>query len=85
MQWHSTASEWMATSNNIVVVAVPDEQALAELAQRAVEEGIVRTIVREPDYGNEITAIALQPGPEARKLCAQFPLAGRTPVASGCV
>lgn len=82
MEWHSTASSWMATSNNIVVVAVPDEYALAELAARAVEEGIVRTIVREPDYGNTITAVALEPGPIARRLCANYPLAGRAMVST---
>lgn len=78
MEWHSTAAAWMASSNNIVVVAVPDEHALAELAARAVEEGIARTIVREPDYENTITAVALEPGKIAQRLCGSFPLAGRT-------
>jgi hypothetical protein len=72
------ASDWRASSNNIVVIAVPDEHALADLAARAVEEGIARTIVREPDYGNTITAVALEPGPIAKRLCANYPLAGRT-------
>jgi hypothetical protein len=67
----------MASSNNIVVVAAPDELALAELAQRAAEEGIARTIVREPDYDNTITAVALEPGKTAQRLCSNLPLAGR--------
>lgn len=73
--WPSLARSWLIESNFLVVVAVPDELTLAELAARAVEEGIVRTIVREPDLSNEITAIALEPGPIARRLCAELPLA----------
>lgn len=68
---------WLDDSNFLVVVSVPDEAALAELAAHAVEEGIVRTIVREPDLDNAITAVALQPGSEARRLCAEMPLALR--------
>lgn len=70
---------WLEDSNFLVVVAVPDEDALAELAARAAEEGIIRTLVREPDLDNELTAVALQPGSEARRLCAQLPLALREP------
>jgi peptidyl-tRNA hydrolase len=77
MQWHSLAEDWMNSTNNLVVVAVPDEEALAQLAARAVEEGIARTIVREPDYGNSITAVALEAGKIAQRLCAQLPLAGK--------
>ena len=73
--WPSMALAWVRDSNFLVVVAVPDELALADLAARAVEEGIARTLVREPDLGNTITAVALQPGSEARRLCAELPLA----------
>lgn len=59
------------------MVSVPDELALAELATRATEEGIARTVWREPDLGNEITAVALEPGEVAARLCAQLPLALR--------
>lgn len=69
------AKRWVQNSNFLVVVSVPDEQALAGLATTAVEEGIIRTIVREPDLKNAITAVALQPGSDARRLCAQLPLA----------
>jgi peptidyl-tRNA hydrolase len=68
-------SRWHHESNYLVIVAAPDEDALAALAGRAAEEGIVRTIVREPDMDNQITAIAFQPGDEARRLLSQLPLA----------
>ena len=73
--WPAMALAWVRDSNFLVVVAVPDEETLAQLAGRAVEEGIARTIVREPDLDNSITAVALEPGAEARRLCAELPLA----------
>lgn len=78
-EWPTLANQWLVESNFLVIVSVPDEQALADLATRAVEEGIVRTIVREPDLDNAITAISLEPGDTARRLCAQFPLALKVP------
>lgn|SRR3954466_1570647 len=77
--WPTLAHSWLTESNFLVVVQVPDELALAELAARAVEEGIARTIVREPDLDNEITAVALEPGSVARRLCAEMPLALKEP------
>lgn len=74
-EWPSLARSWLVESNFLVVVAVPDKDALAALAGLAVEEGIARTIVREPDLGDAITAVALEPGSIARRLCAEFPLA----------
>lgn len=79
-EWPSMSSQWLDESNYLVVVSVRDEQALAELAARAVEEGLARTLVREPDLDNSLTAVALQPGEEARRLCANYPLALREPV-----
>lgn len=73
--WPSIAQAWVRDSNFLVVVAVPDEHALAELAARATEEGIATTLVREPDLDDQLTAMALAPGCEARRLCAEFPLA----------
>jgi peptidyl-tRNA hydrolase len=73
--WPSLAVNWLRESNFLVIVSVPDEGALAQLAESAVEEGIVRTIVREPDLDNTITAVALEPGATAQRLCAQMPLA----------
>jgi hypothetical protein len=60
-----------------VVVSVPDEGALNELLLRADEAGVQAHPVREPDINDELTAIAFEPGPGARKLCAELPLALR--------
>lgn len=47
------------------------------LESMALTFGLKHSLVREPDMGDEATAIALEPGPMARKLCAQFRSAGK--------
>ena len=72
-QFHS----WHTASNYVVVVAVPDENALTALASRAILRDIGMSAVREPDLDDELTAIALEHGDAARALCANLPLAGK--------
>jgi hypothetical protein len=66
---------WIIQSNFLVIVSVPDEDALLDLITEASRRGIIRTAVREPDLNNEATAVALAPGDATRKLCANLPLA----------
>lgn len=75
------ARSWLHRSNFLVVVAVPDEDALLALAAEAsLGKGLCTTKVHEPDLGDEYTAIAMQPGLEAGALCASYPLALRNAV-----
>lgn len=70
-----TAARWHRESNFLVVVSVADEFALAALLRQAGDAGVQAHPVREPDIGDELTAIAFEPGAGARKLCAELPLA----------
>lgn len=72
-----TISRWAASSNYLVIVAVPDEASLVRLTQRAHEASLEHHLVHEPDVDNEATALALEPGEKARRLCASLPLALR--------
>lgn len=69
---------WHADSNNLVVLAVPDEVALSALSASAAELDHVE--FREPDFGGELTAIALGAG--AERLVSSLPLALRAPRAA---
>lgn len=69
--------QWHDESNYLIVLAAPDEAALASLAARAFESGIRFSIFREPDLDNEITGIVLEAGPVAQRLCSSLPLALR--------
>lgn len=65
---------WLRTSNYIVVLAVPDEESLLHFAEIIGEwDGI---LVREPDIGDEATALAIVPGVHWRRV-AHLPLALR--------
>lgn len=75
------ARSWLHKSNYLVVVTVPNEDALLDLATEAsLGQGMCITKVNEPDLGDEYTAIALQPGEQARLLCVSLPLALRNAV-----
>lgn len=75
-QEHSNETKiWMSESNYIAVLNGSDENDLLRLIDRASVEGIKCSIFREPDIDNQITAIALAPGPQSKKLCSRLPLA----------
>jgi peptidyl-tRNA hydrolase len=69
---------WMRDSQFLVIVSVSDEIALIGLASRALEAGIDVSTWHEPDMADSATAVALQPGAVARRLCASLPLHGRS-------
>jgi peptidyl-tRNA hydrolase len=66
---------WVQESNYLVVLAAPDEESLLLLTKKADEVDLPYTITREPDFNDQVTAIALAPGLRAQKICAQLPLA----------
>lgn len=68
---------WLRDSSYLVIVTVADEDALIALAGRALDRGIAIETWHEPDRGDETTAVALQPGVVARRLCGNLPLLGR--------
>jgi hypothetical protein len=71
---------WRLSSNYLVVVAVPDEDALWALHRQSLRLGLEHTMVQEPDYQNRATALVLAPGNVARRLCRKYPLALKEPV-----
>lgn len=66
---------WFSTSNHLAFLSVPDESALVRIVQKARDRGIAVAIFREPDLGDSITAIALEPGDRGRRLCSGVKLA----------
>jgi peptidyl-tRNA hydrolase len=61
---------WYEGSNNLVLLQVPDEEALLGLNERA--NGTPRSLFKEPDVGDEATALAI--GPSGRRLISNLPL-----------
>ena len=69
--------EWQTTSNYLALLTVADEYQLDKLIQKAELLGIKHTIFREPDLGNEMTAVAFEPSDKSRKLTSACPLLGK--------
>ena len=66
---------WFERSNYLAVLSVKDEQSLLHLIDKASKRNIKYSIFFEPDLKYEITAIALEPGKESKKLCSGLRLA----------
>ena len=45
--------------------------------EKATRKGILFSVFHEPDMDNRLTAVALEPNAESRKLTGSFPLALR--------
>jgi hypothetical protein len=69
------SGEWYSKSNYLGLLSVRDEYGLRELVSRANRLGIRHSVFREPDIGNQITAICLAPGHKTKRLCSRLPLA----------
>jgi len=77
MDFPQLAKEWYLNSNTVVVVAAKDLQELENFAKALDESHVKHSKFREPDVNDELTAIALVPSPESKKLCSKFKLAGK--------
>lgn len=71
--------EWHDISNHVGILSARNERELWEFGQRLKRKGIEFVEFREPDLGDCITAIALEPTDKARKACSSFPLAMKGP------
>ncbi|GAC1527481.1 MAG: hypothetical protein NVS3B1_17840 [Marmoricola sp.] len=76
-QHPSITGPWHRDSQYLIIVTVPDEISLIALASRALERDIEVSTWHEPDLAGEATAVALQPGKVAQRLCCALPLHGK--------
>lgn len=74
MDWPRQVKTWYEGSNTLVLLGVQDEPGLALMGRKALDRGIAHSAFREPDRGNELTAMAI--APEGRRLCRDLPLLG---------
>lgn len=71
------AKTWHITSNSVIVLEAEDSSALSELIEEAAKRNITVQEFREPDLGDEITALAFAPSDATRKLLSNLPCAGK--------
>lgn len=76
-QHGDVANVWHNISNYIIILTVPHEADLYAVTQTLRGLNISFTKFTEPDIGNELTAIAIEPGDKSRDFCKQFKTAFR--------
>lgn len=76
-QYPAEFLDWHKKSNSIIALNCQNERKLVEFSHKLTEKGIRFAEFREPDIGDELTAIAICPGPEIKRLCSGLPLAGK--------
>lgn len=76
-EYPEVSREWFHSSNYLGFLSVANEEELNRLIERARMCDIKFSIFREPDIGDRITAIALEPGTKSKKLCSNIQCALR--------
>lgn len=69
------AKQWNDNSNYLVILSVENEEQLLLFLEKFKKHNLKTTIFKEPDIGNEVTAIAVQPSEKSKKLTSNLPLA----------
>ena len=66
--WPHLTNKWMDNSEYICILSAENEIELNDLLQRAEWLAIPNAGFKEPDFDNSLTAIALGPGSESKRL-----------------
>lgn len=73
-QFPKIARKWHK-SNYLILLSVLNEKELITYIEVFKKFNLKHTIFREPDIGNGITAIAVQPSVLLKRICSKLPLA----------
>lgn len=68
---------WHSRSQYLVALQAPCADALEGLLSRALAAGLTVHPFREPDIGDQLTAIAFSPDPRNKRFLSSLPLAGK--------
>ncbi len=68
------AGPWHKNSQYLVLLSVRGEPELKDLILKVRDRDLKFTFFREPDIGDQITAIAIEPSPVTQKLVRNLPL-----------
>jgi peptidyl-tRNA hydrolase len=67
---------WNKNSNYLIFLSVENENKLTKYLEKFNHFNLKTTVFREPDIGNEITAIAVEPHELSLKICSSLPISG---------
>jgi hypothetical protein len=69
LEHNEIANSWHKNSQYLTYLSVKGENELLDLIEKSNSRDIVISIFQEPDINNQITAIALEPSEDAKRLC----------------
>ena len=69
------AKNWNTYSKYLVFLSVENESELQFYLEKIKFKDLKYTVFLEPDIGNQLTAIAIEPGELTQKLTSRLPLA----------
>ena len=69
------AKHWHSTSDYLALLSTEDEQSLLSLLEKCRKNGLHCSVFTEPDIGNQVTSIAIEPSPITKRLTCNLPLA----------
>lgn len=73
-EYPDRAGPWFKYSNTLVELEAKDERHLEQLIEKCHKRGLKHTVFIEPDIGNQITAICIEPSEQTQKVVANLPL-----------
>lgn len=74
-QYPKIAKQWNEKSNYLIILSVENESQLSLFLEKFKRYDLKTTTFREPDIGNQITAIVVEPCERSKKICSNLPLA----------
>lgn len=75
MQHPEITKTWHSVSNYLCFLTTDNENTLSNLYDKTVNLGIACSSFYEPDIGNKLTAIAIAPSKQSKKICNNLKLA----------
>lgn len=76
-EYPEAQKKWFEQSNSIITLSAKDERSLWNFTKLLDKKGVKYSKFFEPDIGYSLTAIALVPGQNNKKICCGLPLAGK--------
>ena len=73
-EYPEIAREWNTNSKYLIFLSVENEEKLQKLLTKIQIRSIKYSTFFEPDIGNQLTAICIEPGQESQKLTSNLPL-----------
>jgi len=68
------AKKWYINSKYLIYLSVDNEQELLKLISKLEKSNIKFSVFKEPDIGDEITSICIEPSDASRRITSSLPL-----------